>query len=127
MPDGDAGGSILLNLRGAVRQTRCICSGTAWWAAKVESGSLRPAELGDRGKFGHGAARHCRKRIAMAAKMTESTWVLESFDDAKRYVYVGPAGHGDRAAHLTPEYFATAKKVGRATGELWQAQGWRLC
>jgi hypothetical protein len=102
-PEGDAGGSLL-----PICAAPCRDSLHLFWDRLVGSQSAiaPPAAQADLAKEALPAA-----GAGLAAKMSEATWVQESFEAAKRYVYAGPIGPGDGPFTITPEYFATAKRV----------------
>ena len=69
------------------------------WSTEVQSATARS---------GGAAGGRCR---VWQQQMSEATWVRESFDMGKRYVYVGPIGPGAGPFTITQEYFETAKSV----------------
>jgi hypothetical protein len=111
-PEGDAGGSLL-----PVCAAPCRDSLHLFWDRLVGSQSAieAPGTQADLATEAQSAARAALALPAadarLAAEMSEATWVQESFDAAKRYVYVGPIGPGDGPFTITPEYFATARRV----------------
>jgi len=111
-PEGDAGGSVVPICAAPCRDTL-----HSFWDRLVGSQSAiaPPASQADLATEAQSAIRAAQALPAadarLAAKMSEAAWVRESFDDAKRYVYVGPIGPGDGPFTLTAEYFATAKRL----------------
>lgn len=114
MPDGDAGGSLL-----PICAAPCRDSLHLFWDRLVGSQSAiaAPTAQADLATELQSAARAALALPAadahLAAEMSEAAWVRESFDAAKRYVYVGPIGAGNGPFAITAEYFATAKRVAR--------------
>ena len=111
-PEGDAGGSLL-----PICAAPCRDSLHLFWDRLVGSQSAieAPGTQQDLATEAQSAIRAAQALPAadarLAVEMSEATWVRESFDAAKRYVYVGPIGPGDGPVTITPEYFATAKRV----------------
>jgi len=111
-PEGDAGGSLLPICAAPCRDSlhlfwdRLVGSQSAIEAPAVQADLATELQSATRAALALAAA-----NAGLAAKMSEATWVQESFDAAKRYVYVGPIGPGDGPFTITAEYFAAAKRV----------------
>jgi hypothetical protein len=114
MPDGDAGGSSL-----PLCTRPCSDSLHLFWDRLVGSQSAIEApsaqtDLATKLRSAESAARALPAPDArLAGKMSETTWVQESFDAAKKYVYVEPIGPGSGPFTITAVYFETAKRVAR--------------
>lgn len=112
MPDGDAGGSLL-----PICSAPCRDSLHLFWDRLVGSQSGIEAPTGQADmltelRSATSAAQTLPVPDAgLAAKRSEAAWVQESFDAAKRYVYVGPIGLGAGPFTITAAYLATAKRV----------------
>ena len=114
MREGDAGGSLL-----PLCAAPCRDSLHLFWDRLVgsQNGIAAPTARADLARELQSATRAAQELptadARLAAERSEAAWVQESFDAAKRYVYVGPIGPGKGPFTLTPAYFATAQRVAR--------------
>ena len=112
MPEGDAGGSLL-----PICAAPCRDSLHLFWDRLVGSQSgieapTAPEDLATAMRSATSAALALPEADGrLTTQMNETTWVQESFDLAKQFVYVGPIGPGAGPFTITPAYFATAKRV----------------
>lgn len=111
-PTGDAGGNDI-----KLCAAPCGYSLHAFWDRLVgsqsgvaPSGPFGPPDWPAELRSAAGAAQALPAANAkLAGEMNEANWVKESFDDAKRYVYVAPIGLGTGPFAITPGYYANAK------------------
>lgn len=112
MPHGDAGGSLLM-----LCAAPCDNSLHWFWDRLVgsQSGIQAPASPSDWTSELHSAMSAAQAIPAadpsLAAIASEHSWVQESYDLAKQYVYVGPVGPGPGPFTLTPDYYSNAKRI----------------
>lgn len=111
-PDGDAGGGLDM-----LCASPCGNSLHWFWDRLVgsQSGIEDPDRQEDEATELRSAMSSARALPAAdpatAAKTDEHIWVQESFDLAKRFVYVGPVGPGPGPFTLNTQYYAAAKRV----------------
>ena len=112
MPAGDAGGGLALLCAAPCRNTLHL-----FWDRLVGDQSSidfpsKTLTLAEEIKAAEIAAKALPAADPrMAQEANESEWVQESFEAAKRYVYVGPVAAAMGPYTMTTDYFKTAKSV----------------
>jgi len=114
-PKGDAGGNLVMLCSAPCRDELHL-----FWDRLVGSEEPLPASSGRAPdvaaelKSAISAAKTLpRPAGRLAEKMDEAAWVQESFDAARRYVYVPPIGPGLGPFTITPQYLEPARAIAR--------------
>jgi hypothetical protein len=112
MPAGDAGGSLTM-----LCASPCGNSLHLFWdrlvgsQSGIEAPGRQPGMVSEVRLAITAAQALPAVDSAQAAQMQERIWVQESFELAKQDVYTGPAARDKGPFELTPQYYATAKRV----------------